>query len=125
MRRYLDAAQRGDWETGSSYFADDIVVHAPGRSPLAGEHRGRDAALAFIDAARARSHDGGVEVELIDMLTSDERVALIVRERFHGPEGAVEIRRANVYRLRGEQIVEIWIFEHDQYAVDALFEDPL
>ena len=32
-----------------------------------------------------------------------------------------EIRRCNVYRWRGSQIAEIWIFEADQYAVDALF----
>jgi hypothetical protein len=33
------------------------------------------------------------------MLTSDERVALLVRERFRGVGPAVEIRRANVYRV--------------------------
>ena len=36
-------------------------------------------------------------------------------------EDNLEIRRANVYRVQGEQISEIWIFEADQYAVDALF----
>ena len=54
------------------------------------------------------------------MLASEERVALLVRERFHRPDGVVEIRRANVYRVAGEQIVEVWIFEADQYAVDEL-----
>jgi hypothetical protein len=39
------------------------------------------------------------ELELLDMLTSDERVALLVRERFRGVGPAVEIRRANVYRV--------------------------
>jgi hypothetical protein len=55
------------------------------------------------------------------MLASSERVALLLRERFKRPDGDVEIRRANVYRIRGEEIVEVWIFEADQYAVDALF----
>ncbi len=123
MRRYLDAVQRGDWEAGFAYYAHDIVIHVPGRSALAGEHRGRDAAVGYIQAALARSHGADVEVELIDMLASEERVALIVRERFHREGGAVEIRRANVYRLRGDEIVEIWIFEYDQYAVDELFAD--
>jgi hypothetical protein len=53
-------------------------------------------------------------------LAGRERVALLVRERFHRPEGPVDIHRANVYTVRGGQIVEIWIFEGDQYAVDAL-----
>jgi hypothetical protein len=32
----------------------------------------------------------------------------------------VDVPRANVYRVHGDEIVEIWIFEGDQYAVDAL-----
>jgi hypothetical protein len=46
-----------------------------------------------------------------------------VRERFSRPGGAVEIRRANVYRLRGDRIAEVWIFEANQYEVDELFAD--
>ena len=42
------------------------------------------------------------------------------RERFHLPDGDVEIRRANLYRLAGERITEVWIFEADQYEVDEL-----
>jgi ketosteroid isomerase-like protein len=123
MRRYIDAVRAGDWTTASGFFADDIVLRIPGRSPLAGERRGRDAALAYIDAALARAHQSEVELELIDMLVSEERVALIVRERFRRPDGDVEIRRANVYRIAGDQIVEVWIFEGDQYAVDELLAD--
>ncbi|HEX2157907.1 MAG TPA: nuclear transport factor 2 family protein [Actinomycetes bacterium] len=123
MRRYLEAVQRGDWETGFGFFADDIVLHVPGRSSLAGEHRGRAAAEGYLQAALARSHGAEVAVELVDMLASEERVALIVRETFSGPGSAVEIRRANVYRLRGDQIAEVWIFEANQYEVDELFAD--
>ena len=123
MRRYVAAVRRGDWETGFRFFADDIVLHVPGRSSLAGEHRGRAAAEGYLHAALARSHGAEVEVELVDMLASEEQVALIVRERFSRPGGAVEIRRANLYRLRGDQIVEVWIFEANQYEVDELFAD--
>jgi ketosteroid isomerase-like protein len=123
MRRYIQAVQRGDWETGLGFFSDDVVLHVPGRSELAGEHRGREAARRYLEAALARSHGAEVEVELIDMLASQERVALLVRERFSRGGGAVELRRANVYRLRGQEIVEIWIFEANQYEVDQLFAD--
>jgi ketosteroid isomerase-like protein len=124
MRHYLAAVQRGDWATGFGFFADDVVLHAPGRSSLAGEHRGRPAVEAYLHAALARSHGARVEVELVDMLASEERVALVLRERFGRPEGDLEIRRANLYRLRGQQIVEVWIFEANQYEVDELLADP-
>jgi hypothetical protein len=60
---------------------DDDRRAEPGRdAPL------RDAAVAYIDAALARTYQSEVEVELIE-------------------------------------IVEIWIFEGDQYAVDELLGD--
>jgi ketosteroid isomerase-like protein len=123
MTEYLAAARRDDWATAFGYFADDIVMRVPGRSALAGERRGKDAAAEYIQTVRERYRDGWIELELIDMLSGDERVALLVRERFHGDGPPVEIRRANVYRVRDDAIVEITIFEADQYAVDELLHD--
>lgn len=96
MTVYLAAAKRGDWDTAFEYFADDIVFHIPGRSSFAGDHQGKDAAREYIQAIREHHRNGKIEVELIDMLTSEDRVALLVRERFHGDADPVEIRRANV-----------------------------
>jgi hypothetical protein len=45
-------------------------------------------------------------------------VALIVRERTHDGYRVLDMCRANVYRVEGDRIVEISIFEADQYAVD-------
>ena len=120
IERYLGAARAGDWDAAYGHYADDVVFRIPGRSRYAGEHRGRAAAVAYIEAARGRSHDD-VTLEVVDRLESAERVALLVRERFRVDGREVEIRRANVYRVAGEEIVEIWIFEGDQYEVDALF----
>ncbi|HYP48492.1 MAG TPA: nuclear transport factor 2 family protein [Thermoleophilaceae bacterium] len=120
MSGYLAAAKRGDWETAFGCFAEDIVMHVPGSSVLSGDRHGRDAAIDYIETVRAHFRHGKIELELIDMLSSDERVVLLVRERFHGQGTSVEIRRANVYRVKGDKIVEISIFEADQHAVDAL-----
>ena len=111
----------GDRQTGSGFFAEDLVVRIPGRSSFAGTHQGRQVAIDYIESAFAKAHAGDVEVELVDALASDDRVCLLVRERFALDTGVVEIRRANVYRVRGGEISEIAIFEGDQYEVDALF----
>ncbi len=121
MSRYLDCARSGDWESAFRFFSDEIVLHVPGRSAFAGELRGKDAVRRYLEAAIAHAQESKVEVELVEMLVGDERVALIVKERFPRPEGAVEIRRANVYRVRDEMIDEVWIFEANQYEVDELF----
>ena len=84
------------------------------------ERRARLADLMgrYLDCARAGDWErafGFMSDEIVlhvpgrsvEMLVGDERVALIVKERFPRPEGAVEIRRANVYRVRDERIDEV------------------
>ena len=114
----LTAARSGDWATAYGFLADDLRIRIPGRSEWAGERVGKHHAIEYIDAAIER-HAGRVEVELVDMLVSDERVVLLVRERFLGGK-PVEITRANAYSVRNGRIVAIEIFEGDQYAVDEL-----
>jgi ketosteroid isomerase-like protein len=82
MTDYLAAAKRGDWDTAFGHFAEDIAFHIPGRSAFAGDARGKDRAIAYVQSIRDHYRDGDIELELIDMLVSDERVALLVRERF-------------------------------------------
>ena len=124
MTDYLAAAKRGDWDKAFGYFAEDIVVHVTGRSEFAGDRQGKAAAVGYIQAIRDRYRHGDIELELIDMLTSELRVALLVRESFHGdgPPGG-DPAGANVYRVQDDEIVEISIFEADQYAVDELLHD--
>jgi uncharacterized protein len=119
---YLAAMERGDREAALAFYAEDVVMHVPGRSRFAGVRRGRDAVLGYIRAA-VELADRGVDVELIDVLAGDgERVALLLRERLSGARGELLLRRANVYTVRDGRIAEIRIFEHDQYAVDAYLE---
>lgn len=120
MNEYLAAARRGDWDTAFGYLADDLRIHIPGRSAFAGQQFGKAAAVDYIQTIRDRYRDGGIELEVIDMLCSEERVVLLVRERFHGEGAPVEIRRANVYRVKDGKVVEVSIFEADQYVVDEL-----
>jgi ketosteroid isomerase-like protein len=120
MTDYLAAARRGDWETAFGFLADDLLIHIPGRSAYAGERHGKEAVVGYIQTIRERFRDGTIELEVIDMLCSDERVVLLVRERFHGEGAPIEIRRANVYRVEGGKVAEVSIFEADQYVVDEL-----
>ncbi len=114
MRLYLDAMQRGDRKTAFGYYAEDVVFHVPGRSAFAGERRGRDAAIAYIRAAVARAQD--VEVELIDMLASEEHVALILRERLQGATRTLRAGRGRIQVLRAGRVHE---FRSQQRAVQS------
>jgi ketosteroid isomerase-like protein len=120
MRSYISAMRARDLEAAFDHYADDIVGYVPGRSALAGTRRGRAAVEAYIREAIARA-EGEVSLELLDTLVGEEHVALLLHEHLGSGENALDLRRANVYRIRDDKIVEIRIFEADQYAVDTWF----
>ena len=120
IHRYVSAMKSGDRETGYGFFAEDIVFTIPGRSKFAGTHHGRALARSYIESAIAHSNEGEIELELVDMLASEDRVALIINERFVRAEGVVEIPRANIYKVKDDEIVEVRVYEGNQYGADAL-----
>ena len=121
ITEYLTAARAGRLGHGVRIFRRRHRLPRPGPLALRGRAPGKEAAVEYIQGFRDHYGEGEIQVELIDMLVSDDRVALLVRERFLGDE-TIEIRRANVYRVRDGAIAEITIFEGDQYTVDALME---
>jgi hypothetical protein len=84
---------------------------------LAGQRRGRAAVEGYIRDVIAHTR-GNVSVELLDMLVGDVHVELMVPEKLGDDEHRVEVRRVNVYRVKNDTIVEIRIFEGDQYVMD-------
>lgn len=57
VERFLER-QRAMYAGGDSgpvaeLLAQDVIWHVPGTSPIAGEHRGREAAMRYFDQRRA------------------------------------------------------------------------
>ncbi len=121
MAEYAAAWERGDPEAAWSFYADDVVMRLPGRGELAGAHRGRDAVIRAIRALLARTSDARAEVEVLDRLTSADRIALVLREAVERGDRRLELRRVNVYRIAGDKIAEIDVYEANQYQVDEFF----
>ena len=49
-RRTADAFRAGDQAAVAALIAEDVVWHVPGAHPMAGEIRGRDALMAWLEA---------------------------------------------------------------------------
>jgi len=104
MGEYAAAWGRGDPEAAFAFYGDDIMMHLPGRGSLAGTHRGRQAVIATIKGLLARTDGLPVEVEVLDRLVSEERVALVLREAATRGEELLELRRVNLYRVTDGKI---------------------
>lgn len=107
----------GDLEAVEKLLAEDVVWHVPGSSPIAGDHRGREAVLDYF--ARRRALAGGAidvtqhaHVAHADTLVqlADGHATLAGEER--------SWRTAGVYRAAGGRIAEAWLVPVDSYAFD-------
>lgn len=121
MIEYSAAWARGDIEAAERFYSDDVVMRVPGRGDLAGTHEGKQAVIAAIDAVLARTTGLSVQVDVLDRLSSSDRIAVLMRQTSQRGETQLEIRRVNLYEVRDGLIVGIDVFEANQYEADEFF----
>jgi ketosteroid isomerase-like protein len=121
MDRYIAAWRSGDTAAVQACYAQDIVMHIGGRSAHAGTYRGMAEWSLAIERILADT-DGRAEItEVHDVLVSEHHAVGLVRERFCRGAACVDTDRVVVYELRNGLIAEIWTYDSDVYAYDALF----
>jgi ketosteroid isomerase-like protein len=121
LRAYADAWQRGDAAAILALYSDDFTLHYFGRSPLAGDHVGKAAALATLAKVQQLTNRRLIEVH--DVLAGDDHGAVLARERFERDGRTLDVRRVFVYHVRDGQLSECWLYDDDQRAVDEFWSD--
>jgi ketosteroid isomerase-like protein len=107
VRRAFDAFANGDVDTLRELFEQDAVWHAPGRNPLAGDHRGVDAILGYF--ARTMEVTGGTfRAELHDVVANDEHAVALYVGRGQREEKSYENKLVLVSHVRNGKFTEVW-----------------
>jgi len=117
VSRYASAWLAGDRPALAACYHDDFTLHYFGRSPLAGDHKGKAAALAIL--AEVTSRTNRRLLAIVDVMAGPERGALLVRERFERDGKAAELERLLVYTVHDGLLGECWVYDQDQALVDA------
>ncbi len=121
---YVSAWQRDDRAAAIAFWADDIVMYAPGSNPHSGVYRGKAEVLHnLVDRIYAETTAAEV-LELVDGAIGTQHVFTIVRERFTKAAGRVfETKRIVIYRWANQKIVEVRYFDSDQQAADTFWSE--
>ena len=114
VREYLRAFNEGDLDAVDAVLDDGVVIHFPGRSPIAGDKRGKEEVMAFFKAMMTRAGVGSVPPDIHDVLANDDHAVVLMTRAVAGIEASVVV----VYHVRDGKITEVWPHERDQYAVD-------
>lgn len=120
IRTYFDAFSRGDSEALGQHLADDVVLHIPGRSSVAGEYKGREQAVGYF--GRLMELTGGTfGFDPHDVLANDDHIVALVLFRAQRAGKKVEYRGTLVYHVRDGKLSEAWLSPEDQYTFDEFW----
>ena len=119
IKRYCEAWKKGDLPTMFGLYHDEFILHYFGRSPLAGEHRGKAAVIGVLGKVQKLTNRQLLEIR--DVLASDDHAIVIARERFGRDGKQLEANRIFVYRVRDGKLWECWVYDEDQRAVDEFW----
>ncbi len=101
-------------------LADDVVWHVPGRSPIAGEHRGRDAVRRYFETRRARA-EASLRIDVRSLLSEGDLVLQLADGTVKREGREWSWRTVGVFRVHDERIMECWLVPFDQYAFDEIW----
>jgi RNA 2',3'-cyclic 3'-phosphodiesterase len=124
VRRFYEEQARmyagGGLDGVASLLSDDVVWHVPGASAIAGEHRGVDGVLAYMDRRR-QTMDYSFHVTVHGAALIAGRVVQLAGG--HAVRDGVEVtwETVGVFRVLEGRIAECWLIPFDQAAFDRIW----
>jgi ketosteroid isomerase-like protein len=121
VREGFEAFNTGDMATLNQLIADDAVWHTPGRHPLAGDFKGKEAILGSF-AQLAQTVDS-FEQEIHAVLADDEHTVVLANATVTRGGKTVTGQQVGVFHIVDGKATEVWFASTDPYAFDELFAD--
>src|SRR5438105_88574 len=120
VRRGYSAFANADMEGIQNLFADDVVWHVGGRSPLTGDYRGKEAVLGFLGDLVSQT-EGTYRSEVHDVMASDTHAAALVRETAERQGKKLDQNSVHLYHVANGKVTEGWFYPSDPYADDEFW----
>jgi ketosteroid isomerase-like protein len=121
VTRYATAWLAGDRAKMAACYHDEFTLHYAGQNPLAGVHRGKQAAFAALAEIARRANRKLLSVD--EIMAGPQRGAILVRELFGRDGKTAEVERLLVYSVKDGLLLDCWVYERDQATVDLYFAD--
>jgi uncharacterized protein len=119
-RRQAELYSGGSDEGVSEMLAEDVRWHVPGTSPIAGDHDGRDAVLAYMRKRREIAH-GTMRMHPGTTLVDDDVVVQLVTGEATLNGRQVSWRTAGIYRFSENRVAEAWLIPFEPDLFDRIW----
>jgi ketosteroid isomerase-like protein len=101
-------------------LTDDVVWHVPGRSPIAGDHEGIEAVMAYFERRRALAR-ATFRIHVHDVLSHGELVIQLAGGTADLGGREVAWETVGVFKVRDGRIAEGRLVPFDQYLFDEVW----
>lgn len=109
LRRAYDAYSRGDNDSLSTIFADDISFSIPGKNPLAGEHKGQGAVFAMFGRV-AELSGGTFRLDPHAILAEDDHAVALIAASGERNGKRAAWNTVHVFHVDEGKLTEFWEF---------------
>ena len=119
LRRGYKAFADNDVDTLTEIIPENAVWHAPGRSQLAADYKGREAIFGYF-MKLAELTGGTFKAELVHIVGDDNYVVALQRTTATVNGKSLDSFDVLVDRLENDKAVETWVWSQKQYEFDEL-----
>ena len=117
----VSAFGNGDLDGALAVWAEDAVMHVPGKHVLAGSYRGREE-IGGVLVKFAEMSGGSLRLEPLDILADDHHVVAIFRATARLGAKTLDVVDANAFKVDDQgKFSECWWLPDDQPAFDAFW----
>ena len=120
IQQLIDAFNERNFEPGSMLFAEEVIIHYPGKNRVAGDHHGKSGVMDFWKKQMDLTL-GSLKAEILYALQGEGNLVLVMSITAKVDDQTYSWRRINHYRVVEGRVVEGWIYEGDQYTADKVF----
>jgi ketosteroid isomerase-like protein len=123
VRRLYQAWAEGDLDGAGECFAPDAVWRVPGRSAIAGCHRGWDGIRDFFGTL-SRLSGGTFRADLVDVAVGERHVVAVQHATAEREGRRLDVTACQLMTLEGGRITRVHAHYGDQEALDAFWSAP-
>ncbi|HJR44001.1 MAG TPA: nuclear transport factor 2 family protein [Actinomycetota bacterium] len=121
LRKGYEAFQQGDMATLAELFAQDVVWHVPGDSPISGDYKGQEEVFGYFGKL-VQETEGSFKLDIEAMFADAERGVAVHRLTADRQGKHLDSYSANVYTYDSDgRITEAWQMSTDTQAASEFF----
>lgn len=121
IQKAYDLFNEGRLEEAGEFFAPEVVWSFPGKSPLAGEYRGRDAVLREFLPKFPRLSGGTFRSTVMDVADGVGHSFVLQRSQAQRDGHSIDYTVCHVFKVEGGLIRAVQTYPYDAHAQEEFW----